>query len=456
MTERIVLIFGAGRSSGYLIEYLAQQASVLNIKIVVADQNFNWAKAKVEFLPSCSATTVEPTTDNDGFEKLVANATLVVSLLPVYLHLTVAKACLKYHKPMFTASYQTPEMDCLQEEIASKGLLFLNECGCDPGLDHLTAVQVLDNLQQNGHQIVSYEGYTGGLVAPVSDNNPWHYKFSWNPRNVILAGQGGPAQYLNQNKTNHLSYPDLFREVVEVDLADFPDLVGYFNRNSLPYADLYGIPNAHTVIRGTLRHRHFCTAWYPIANWGLNSSRDLEPTLFNNLPSPNTLRHKLSNELGYSDADCKVVQELWDYLGIWELIDTLHLQYSKSIGGHNSDGATNWQSPADWLETRMTERMSLAPTDRDMLLMTHHVRTLNPDGQAESHRCTLILEGEGGDKSAMAKTVGLPLAMAVELYLQGKIQQKGLIRPLGSSWYGSILPALENYGIKMNHRLTSA
>jgi len=456
MADRTVLVLGAGRSSGYLIEYLAQQAVALNIKIVVADQNLDWAMAKVESLPSCYAIMVQPGTDIEGFEKLVANATLVISLLPVHLHMTVAKACLKYHKPMFTASYQTAEMESLQEEIKSKGLLFLNECGCDPGLDHLTAVQILDKLQHQGHQILSYEGYTGGLVAPVSDNNPWHYKFSWNPRNVILAGQGGPAQFLKNNQNSHLSYPDLFGEVVEVDLADFPDLVGYFNRNSLPYADLYGIPKAHTVIRGTLRHRHFCTAWYPLACWELNASNTLEPAIIANLPSRDTLFPRLSNEFGYSDAECKVVKELWDYLGVWDLVEALRNPRSMDPVGFDSNANTLWPSPADWLETRMTQRMSLSPSDRDMVLMTHLIRTKNPDVQSEIHRCTLCLEGDGGDKSAMAKTVGLPLALAVELYLQGKIQDTGLIRPLGSQWYSSILPALENQGIRMQHTVTMA
>lgn len=456
MAERTVLVLGAGRSSGYLIEYLAQQAVALNIKIVVADQNLDWAMAKVESLPSCYAIMVQPGTDIEGFEKLVANATLVISLLPVHLHMTVAKACLKYQKPMFTASYQTAEMESLQEEIKSKGLLFLNECGCDPGLDHMTAVQILDKLQHQGHQILSYEGYTGGLVAPVSDNNPWHYKFSWNPRNVILAGQGGHAQFLRNNQNSLLSYPDLFREVVEVDLADFPDLVGYFNRNSLPYAELYGIPNAHTVIRGTLRHRDFCTAWFPLACWGLNATSALEPALVANLPTRDTLSPRLSSEFGYSDAECKVVHELWDYLGIWDLVEALRNPRSVDTVGLDANAYTRWPSPADWLETRMTERMSLSPSDRDMVLMTHLIRTKNPDGQSEIHRCTLCLEGEGGDKSAMAKTVGLPLALAVELYLQGKIQDTGLIRPLGCQWYSSILPALENRGIRMQHTVTMA
>jgi hypothetical protein len=318
----------------------------------------------------------------------------------------------------------------------------------------LTAVQVLDRLKQNGHQILSYEGYTGGLVAPVSDSNPWHYKFSWNPRNVVLAGQGGPAQFLKLNQNSQLNYPDIFREVIKVGLEDFPDLVGYFNRNSLPYADLYGIPSAHSVIRGTLRHRHFCIAWYPVAYWGLNSPRALEPESIVNLPSSDTLFHRLSYELSYTEAECRVVQELWDYLGIWELIESLRYQYTNGVVGLNSNVNSETSSPAEWLESRMTQRMSLSPTDRDMVLMTHLIRTTNPDGQAEIHRCTLYLEGEGGDKSAMAKTVGLPLAMAVELYLQGKIQDTGLKRPLSSQWYSSILPALENQGIRMRHIVT--
>ncbi|MFM7178411.1 MAG: saccharopine dehydrogenase C-terminal domain-containing protein, partial [Bacteroidota bacterium] len=186
------------------------------------------------------------------------------------------------------------------------------------------------------------------------------------------------------------------------------------------------------------------------------ASSALEPALVANLPSRNILFPRLSSEFAYSDAECKVVQELWDYLGIWDLVEALRNPRTVDTVGLDANANTRWPSPADWLEARMTERMSLSPSDRDMVLMTHLIRTKNPDGQSEIHRCTLCLEGEGGDKSAMAKTVGLPLALAVELYLQGKIQDTGLIRPLGSQWYSSILPALENLGIRMQHTVTMA
>ncbi|MFM8318028.1 MAG: saccharopine dehydrogenase C-terminal domain-containing protein, partial [Bacteroidota bacterium] len=175
-----------------------------------------------------------------------------------------------------------------------------------------------------------------------------------------------------------------------------------------------------------------------------------------NLPSRDTLFPRLSIEFGYSDAECKVVKELWDYLGVWDLVESLRKPSSMDRVGFDSNADTRWPSPADWLETRMTQRMSLSPSDRDLVLMTHLIRTKNPDGLSEIHRCTLCLEGDGGDKSAMAKTVGLPLALAVELYLQGKIQDTGLIRPLGCQWYSSILPALENRGIRMQHTVTMA
>jgi saccharopine dehydrogenase (NADP+, L-glutamate forming) len=452
MNERVVLVLGAGRSAGYLIEYLAMKAASLNIKVAVADQNLDWALSKIGNLPYCSAVSVSTTENQEGFEKLVANATLVISLLPAGLHLAIAKACLKYRKPMFTASYQTPEMEALQSEITDQGLLFLNECGCDPGLDHLTAVQLLDSLRETGQQILSYEGYTGGLVAPFSDDNPWHYKFSWNPRNVILAGQSGSAQFLKDGQTCHLAYPDLFRQVIEVELSEFPDLVGYYNRNSLPYASLYGIPTASTVIRGTLRHRHFCTAWYPLAVWGLNLDGCKDPEQIACLPSRETLAHRLSSDFDYHREECKTVDELWGYLGIWELIHALKDEHESNSSGECR--AESCISPAKWLEKRMTERLSLNPSDRDMVLMTHFVRSINSEGRPVLHRSSMRLEGEGGERSAMAKTVGLPLAMAVELYLKGQISEIGLQRPLGRLWYGSILPALELHGIRMEHSVS--
>ena len=430
MPFRPILVLGAGRSSGYLIRYLAQHSAVLECELIVADQDLDHAQAKIEGLPNCRAVALDPLAQPEILDALVKESVVVISLLPVSLHMQVAMSCLKNKVSLFTASYQSGEMEALAPDIKAMGLLFLNECGCDPGLDHMTALQIMDRLRDAGHSILSYEGYTGGLVAPVSDDNPWHYKFSWNPRNVVLAGQSGPAVYWQNNQIEIIPYPRLFRAVQPLELSGHRDLVGYFNRNSLPYRALYGLEQADTVIRGTLRHRDFCLAWFPLAYLGLNVDTNLpkEPLKW---PTATELTKILGAELHYSLEETQKVIELWAFLGFWDpaVVDAY---------------ATN---PAQNLEQRMVERMSLGATDRDMVVMCHRIRSKDHQGRVVDHRSELVLEGQGGENSAMAQTVGWPLAMAVECYLKGQVQETGLQRPLAPHWYQPILKGLDALGI---------
>ena len=431
MPHRQILVLGAGRSSGYLIRYLAHHSTSLECSLTVADQDPNHAQAKIEGLPNCRAVALDPVSQPEILDTLVKESRVVISLLPVSLHMQVAMSCLKNNVSLFTASYQSAEMEDLAPEIKAKNLLFLNECGCDPGLDHMTALQIMDRLRLEGHRVLGYEGYTGGLVAPVSDDNPWHYKFSWNPRNVVLAGQSGPAVYWQNNQIEVIPYPRLFRAVRPLDLTGHKDLVGYFNRNSLPYRALYGLDQAETVIRGTLRHRDFCLAWFPLAYLGLNVDTNL-PKNSLKWPTPTEVTEILTKELHYSTQETHKVLDLWAFLGVWD---------PQGIGAYPSNPAVN-------LEQRMVERMSLGAQDRDMVVMCHRIRSKGPDGRIVEHRSELVLEGEGGENSAMAQTVGWPLALAVECYLKGQVQESGLQRPLKAHWYQPILKGLEALGIE--------
>lgn len=455
MNQRMkqVLILGAGRSSGFLIEYLSNVADSLHAQILVADQSLEQAEAKIQGLHACTAQEVDPLQNPEGLDKLIADSTIVISLLPVSLHLQVAKACLRHRKAFFTASYQSEELERMQDEIREQGLLFLNECGCDPGLDHMSARQLIDRVREEGHEIVSYEGYTGGLVAPVSDDNPWHYKFSWNPRNVVLAGQSGPALYWQDHRVRSMPFPRLFRAVRPTAFPGVPNLVAYYNRNSLIYRDLYGIPGASTVIRGTLRHKDFCTAWFPLSYLGLNLDLILPETTDWMLPEPDDLSFLLRNELHYTEEQVQTVLQLWTFLDLWP--------GSTVVGEGNLKGQTDsgQSSPpslkpglSDRLEDLLTLKLSLGPADRDMVVMTHQLVTVDAEGRRWTHHAHLRLEGEGGERSAMAKTVGWPLALAVERYLKGETTQVGLQRPLEPTWYKPILQRLSDLGIALDHR----
>jgi len=430
MNNRQILVLGAGRSSAYLLRYLAEHSNEMGCRIVVADLDLQNALSKIHNLPNCQALALDPLAETERLNTLVQESVAVVSLLPVSLHMQVALSCLRNKVSFFTASYQSPEMEALEAEIKTANLLFLNECGCDPGLDHMTALQMMDKLREQGHEVLHYEGYTGGLVAPSSDNNPWHYKFSWNPRNVVLAGQSGPAVYWHNHRTVVVPYPRLFRSVQPLSLEGHPDLVGYFNRNSLPYRALYGLEKAETVIRGTLRHKDFCLAWFPLAYWGLNTDLSLEESRFT-FPSMAVLKRSLADELNYSSEEINKVCELWDFLGLFD----------------QSNSENTFRNPAQFLEHRMIERMSLGDHDQDMVVMSHRILSKNQEGTVSEHRSQLILEGEGGEFSAMAQTVGWPLAMALQCYLQGQVVETGLQRPLSPVWYRPILQGLEQRGI---------
>jgi saccharopine dehydrogenase-like NADP-dependent oxidoreductase len=457
MSARQVLILGAGRSSGFLIEYLAQRAGSLQIHLKVADQNLAQIQSKIQGLEHCEAIVLDPLSRPDELSKIVAESTIVISLLPVSLHMQVAKLCLQHGKSFFTASYQSEGMEALKAEIDQKGLLFLNECGCDPGLDHMSVMQMIHEARENHEKILAYEGYTGGLVAPDSDDNPWHYKFSWNPQNVILAGQSGPAIFWKNNRVETMPYPRLFRAVREMNIPNFPSLVGYYNRNSLIYRDLYGISDAETVIRGTLRHQDFCLAWFPVAYLGLNLNVPISGTEAILIPSEHEIRQILANELHYSPNQIQTVVDLWTFLGFWSHSPSSHRanDTSPKTEGSTSDYPKTTEiakaTPASILENLLASKLSLGAQDRDMVLMTHRLVSIGLDGIQKTRTGLLCLEGEGGERSAMAKTVGWPLALAVELHLKGLNTTTGLQRPLGREWYEPILLGLQRLGVHLNH-----
>ena len=254
-----ILVFGAGKSSSYLIRYLLEHAPKLFWQVTVADANINAAVEKVGRSDFGTAVQID-ISDEKHRKRLIANANMVVSLLPPALHIIVAKDCLELKRHLVTASYVSDEIQALHRDARDAGLLFMNEIGLDPGIDHMSAMKIIHEVERLGGEIYSFKSYCGGLVAPESDNNPWHYKISWNPRNIVMAGKSG-AEFQLSGFQKHLEYAHLFAEYEKIKIPGLGTLAAYANRDSMSYMELYGLHSVKTMLRATLRYESFCIGW---------------------------------------------------------------------------------------------------------------------------------------------------------------------------------------------------
>ena len=432
-----ILIFGAGRSSVFLLTYLAERALKYrwHIKVVDAEESDFVKRLKLSF-------SILNVRDEFARDQEVREADLVISMLPARFHKLVMQSCLKFSKSLFTASYESKEMQLVEDEVKSKGLLFLNECGLDPGLDHMSAMRMINQIKQEGHKLEAFESFTGGLVAPESDDNPWHYKFSWNPRNVVLAGQGGPAQFIQKGKVKYIPYNRLFRRTELIKIDDYGWFEGYANRDSLSYIGKYGLQEVPTVYRGTLRRPGFCKAWNVFVQLGATSDdhfidnvEDMTYREFINsflyYHPADTIDLKLYHSMQIS-MDSEIVPKL-EWLGIFE---------KRKIGLKRA-------TPAQVMEKLLSEKWQLMPDDKDMIVMWHKFEYLDRNTKEKVEKnSSLVVIGESGEKTAMAKTVGLPLAVAAKLFLTKKLNQSGICIPTQPEIYEPILDELEKFGIK--------
>ncbi len=433
-----ILIFGAGRSSVFLLTYLAERAAKYHwhIKVVDAEESELAKSLKLSF-------SILNVRDEFARDQEVRGADLVISMLPARFHKLVMQSCLKFSKSLFTASYESKEIQQVEEDVKSKGLLFLNECGLDPGLDHMSAMRVINEIKKEGHQLEAFESFTGGLVAPESDDNPWHYKFSWNPRNVVLAGQGGPAKFIQKGKVKYIPYNRLFRRTELIEIDDYGWFEGYANRDSLSYIEKYGLQEVPTVFRGTLRRPGFCKAWNVFVQLGATSDEhyidNVEDMTYREFINsflyyhPATIDLKLYHSMQIP-MDSDVIPKL-EWLGIFE---------NRKIGLKRA-------TPAQVMEKLLSEKWQLMPEDKDMIVMWHKFEYLDRDTKEKVEKnSSLVVIGESGEKTAMAKTVGLPLAVAAKLFLTGKLNLCGIYIPTHPKIYGPILVELEHFGIKFS------
>ena len=265
---RKILIIGAGKSSSYLIKYLLEKSESENLHITIGDLNLENAKNLVGDTSKADIIHLD-VFNTESRVSAVKNADIIVSMLPARFHIEVAKDCITYKKHMVTASYVSKEMQALNEDAIENGLVFMNEIGVDPGIDHMSAMQVIDRIRDNGGKMILFESFTGGLVAPESDNNLWNYKFTWNPRNVVVAGQGGAAKFLQESQFKYIPYHRLFRRTEFLEVDDYGRFEAYANRDSLKYQHVYGLDHVKTLYRGTMRRVGFSRAWHVFVQLGM-------------------------------------------------------------------------------------------------------------------------------------------------------------------------------------------
>jgi len=430
-----ILILGAGRSSGFLIEYLATKSIANNWRITIADQNTSILN--IDTFKSCPIQLL----DIDIFqnllqiESMIASSTIVISMLPAFLHPPIAELCLKHKIHFATASYVGNELKTLQSEIENNGLFFLNECGLDPGLDHMSAMRIIDSCRNENASILSFKSWCGGLISTESiGDNPWGYKFSWNPRNVILAGQS-PACYMFKDEHKYIPYSRLFKEHEHINFQNKYELEGYANRDSLSYKSIYNLNDISTLLRGTLRYKNYCGAWHVFVSLGITD----DSYTYNLVPGKTTYANFVSSFLpGTGD----VKKRLMDFPAvcgdkhIFEMIAWTGLLSNNIIPNKPS-------SPAQILQTLLEEKWKLMPSDNDLVLMMHEFEILTQRGERKRIQSFLESEGAGPNQTAMSKTVGLPLAYTIELFLNGRLQQKGIVLPITSEIYKPVLDALE-------------
>jgi saccharopine dehydrogenase (NADP+, L-glutamate forming) len=447
LMTKTILVLGAGRSSTHLIEYLQALCQTREWHLRIGDLSEAAARLKAEGSPVTTAFGFDVHNEEQRLAE-VGRADLVISMLPANFHIHIARVCVALGKSLFTASYISPEMQQLDAEAREKGVLILMECGLDPGLDHMTAMKVMDRLRVEGVTLHGFETFTGGLVAPESTlDNPWEYKFTWNPRNVVLAGQGG-VKFIQEGRYKYIPYHRLFRRTEVIEIPGHGFFEGYANRDSLKYLDVYNLKGIKTLYRGTLRRLGFCRTWDVFVQLGATDDTYLMEGV-----SHMTHRQFINSFLSYHPYD-SVEIKLAYYLGLD--IDSQEMFRLKWLGMFD-DTLVGLEkgSPAQILEHILSKKWSLRPDDKDMIVMWHKFDFF-VEGKPRQIQSHLVVKGKDQVHTAMSMTVGLPLAIAARLWLEGKLPQTGVLAPITADLYEPILAELEPLGIRSEERDTIA
>ena len=433
-----ILIIGAGRSSSSLIDYLLLQAKENTWQITIADADRNAVEAKITNYTDI-ATAVEFDVTNALLrEKLIGHADFVISMLPAFMHADVAKDCVRLGKHLATASYVSTEMRELDAEAKQKNILLLNECGLDPGIDHASAMKMIHHIKSIGGKITGFKSFCGGLVAPESNDNPWGYKFSWNPRNVVLAGQG-TAQFIDNGHLKFIPYNRIYTQIQTIELEGYGKFDGYANRDSISYKEPYELTDTTTMLRGTLRMPGYCKAWNVFVKLGLTDDTY-------KIKNADSLTYTQLIESFLPDGNAPVKVKLIAFMGTEMDEDVLtKLEYLELFS--NKPILLKEGSPAELLQHLLEEKWLLKPGDKDMIVMQHQFE-YQLNGVYKQLNSSLVVIGDNEVHTAMAKTVGLPLAISVKNFLTGKFKLYGVQIPTVKEIYEPMLEELETLGVK--------
>lgn len=434
-----ILILGAGRCSGAMIDYVLAAAKAHGWNVTVADTNMELAIQKVKNHPNALGTWLDATKVNDRRD-LIARTDVVISLLPAHLHLEIAHDCIKLNKQFITSSHVSHELYRLGDEARDRELIYTGQKGLDPGISHMMTRHYLDKLRAAGATITAVRSYLGGLVAPDSlGNNPWKYKFTWNPRNSVLMGQG-TSQYLENNKLKYIPYINLFESYKTIPINGVGDFEMYPNRDSLLHHKAYGLEGIPSVMRGTLRYPGFCDGWnalvklgltdgsYPILNAQAMSFHEWMDAYVSNEPG-SSLKDRTTHKLAHY-ASPKVMKQL-EWLGLFR---------KKKINVRTA-------TPALLLEKLLLNKWQLEPTDKDLVL---NQLEFEYELEDKKHQltATLRLEGTNSENTAMAKFVGLPIAIMAKKVMLGEINETGIHVAMQPAVYQPILQELMEHGIQ--------
>ena len=442
---RKILIIGAGRSASSLIQYLLNKSGEEDLQLIIGDLSLESAQNKTNNHPNAIAISLNVFDENQR-KVAIQKADIVISMLPAHLHIEVARDCIVYKKNMVTASYISDEMHGLDVLAKENNLIFMNEIGLDPGIDHMSAMKVINEIRAKGGKMLLFESFCGGLVAPKSDTNLWNYKFTWAPRNVVLAGQGGAAKFIQEGTYKYIPYCNLFRRTEFLEVEGYGKFEAYSNRDSLKYLDIYGLNDVLTLYRGTIRRVGFSKAWNMFVQLGMtDDSYIMEDS------STMSYRQFVNSFLPYHPTDSveikmhlilKIDQDdsMWDKLLELDLFNP-----NKKVGLQHA-------TPAQILEKILGDNWTLQPKDKDMIVM-YHKFGYELNGTKQQIDSKMVCLGENQTYTAMAKTVGLPVAMATLLILNGKIKTPGVQLPIREEVYLPILKELEEYGVVFNEQI---
>ena len=427
-----------------MISYLLEHASQENWQLTVADISKESAAIKLGGHPAGEAIALD-IHNSVSTSAEIEKCDLVLSMLPAHMHISVARECVRLKKHLVTASYVTEEMQDLDKHALAAGVILLNECGLDPGIDHMSAMEVIDKIHGEGGKFSSFKSFTGGLVAPESNDNPWGYKFSWNPRNVILAGQS-TARYIDGGKYKYVPYNRLYAHIEKINVKGLGSFDGYPNRDSLSYRKIYNLENIETMLRGTLRQDGFCKAWNIFVQLGLTddsykieeasklSYAELVDAFLPVSTEKSSIRKRVAEFVRLAEDD--PAMKMIEWTGILEVVK-IDLQKG---------------SPAEILQSLLEKKWVLKKEDKDMIVMQHSFKYAK-GGKKFKLDSSLVVKGDDSIYTAMAKTVGLPAAIAARLILSGKISGRGVKIPVEKEIYIPILKELDNMGISFVHQL---